>query len=182
MLGGAALWCLLFLNEAQPLRAVTVAADDPENVINEERKFADNGGVNHFTRASYIELRNRGPYYIFSFAALLPSPQGHQSSGDDQCKNLKITSVAYWRCKNPTFSNRDRANSIQDQDLAKPRHSGRQPQDIRPSQLHIYLLPRLDHYSIACILIMDIPGVRTKGVFLNERPIAMSSSPTGFRQ
>jgi len=61
-LGGAALWCLLFLNEAQPLRAVTVAADDPENVINEERKFADNGGVNHFTRASYIELRNRGPY------------------------------------------------------------------------------------------------------------------------
>ena len=101
MLGGAALWCLLFLNEAQPLRAVTVAADDPENAINEERKFADNGGVNHFTRASYIELRNRGPYYIFSFAALLPSPQGHQSSGDDQCKNLKMTSVAYWRCKNP---------------------------------------------------------------------------------
>ena len=81
-----------------------------------------------------------------------------------------------------TFSNRARANSIQDQDLAKPRHSGRQPQDIRPSQLHIYLLPRLDHYSIACILDMDIPGVRTKGVFLNERPIAMSSSPTGFRQ
>ena len=123
-----------------------------------------------------------GFLHIFSFAALLPSPQGHQSSGDDQCKNLKITSVAYWRCKNPTFSNRDRANSIQDQDLAKPRHSGRQPQDIRPSQLHIYLLPRLDHYSIACILIMDIPGARTKGVFLNERPIAMSSSPTGFRQ
>ena len=60
-MGGAALWCLLFLNEAQPLRAVTVAADDPENAINEERKFADNGGVNHFTRASYIGLRNRGP-------------------------------------------------------------------------------------------------------------------------
>ena len=70
-MGGAALWCLLFLNESQPLRAVTVAADDPENVINEERKFADNGGVNHFTRASYIELRNRGPYYIFSFANAL---------------------------------------------------------------------------------------------------------------
>ena len=92
-MGGAALWCLLFLNEAQPLQAVTVAADDPENAINEERKFADNGGVNHFTRASYIELRNRRD--IFSFAALLPSPQGHQSSGDDQCKNLKMTSVAY---------------------------------------------------------------------------------------
>ena len=48
-MGGAVLWCLLFLNEAQPLRAVVVAADDPENAINEERKFADNGGVNHFT-------------------------------------------------------------------------------------------------------------------------------------
>ena len=60
-MGGAALWCLLFLNEAQPLRAVVVAVDDPENAINEERKFANNGGVNHFTRASYMALRNRGP-------------------------------------------------------------------------------------------------------------------------
>ena len=42
-MGGAALWCLLYLNEAQPLRAVIVAADHPENFINEERKFADNG-------------------------------------------------------------------------------------------------------------------------------------------
>ena len=109
----------------------------------------------------------------------LPTPSQKERS---RRTLTKMTSVAYWRCKNPTLSNRDRANSIQDQDLAKPRHSGRQPQDIRPSQLHIYLLPRLDHYSIACILIMDIPGARTKGVFLNERPIAMSSSPTGFRQ
>ena len=131
-------------------------------------------------RTLNFETVGRTTFFLLPLCS--PPPQGHQSSGDDQCKNLKITSVAYWRCKNPTFSNRDRANSIQDQDLAKPRHSGRQPQDIRPSQLHIYLLPRLDHYSIACILIMDIPGARTKGVFLNERPIAMSSSPTGFRQ
>ena len=61
-MGGAALWCLLFLNEAQSLRAVATAAEDPENAVNEERNFADNGGdVNHFTRASYIEFRKRGP-------------------------------------------------------------------------------------------------------------------------
>ena len=38
-------------------------------------------------------------------------------------------------------------------------------QDIRPSQLHVYLLPKLDHYSFACIVDMSTPGVRTKGVF-----------------
>ena len=187
MLGGAALWCLLFLNEAQPLRAVTVAADDPENAINEERKFADNGGVNHFTRASYIELRNRrGIPAHFFFCRSAPLPPGPpeqrrrsvQEPQDDVGGVLALQESSPFpigtepiQFKIKIWPNRDTAA-----------HSGRQPQDIRPSQLHIYLLPRLDHYSIACILIMDIPGVRTKGVFLSERPIAMSSSPTGFRQ
>ena len=118
-MGGAALWCLLFLNEAQPLRAVAVAAVDPENVINEERKFADNGGVNHFTRASYIGLRNRGP-----------------------------TSAVRARCKvADTFSKRKKQTDLDEDDVGGVlalQESSPFPIGTEPSQFKIKIWPNRD--------------------------------------